>query len=183
VEGYSSILGTWVPLNDAREFVQTRAFVPDALKAFLSTSLYEDFPSSIHNLYRSHEHLRSLQQLGPPFRSMVERQPSSSIDDTIAQTENDALVPSFPGGAALDTPLSVKEKEIFQTLCACPDWDIPSPSPALELKPKSWQVEERRTPVPQRQPRTTKGSPLRRSKRVAEALASRPRARIGKNRT
>jgi len=176
VEGCSSILGIWVPLNCAQEFVQTQSLVPDTLKAFLSNTLYEDFPSSIRNLYRSHDHLRSLQQLGPPFRSMVERQSSSSIDDTARQTEMGTLVPQFPEGTTLDTPLSVREEEIFQTLCACPDWDAPSPSLVVEPKLEKRKAEEKRPP------RTAKGPPLRRSRRVAESLASRPRMRLGKNR-
>ena len=186
MEGCPSILGIWVPLTQAQEFVQSQALVPDVVKAFLSNTLYEDFPSSIRNLYRSHEHLRSLRQLGPPFRSMVERQPSFPIDDTSMQMETDILVLPFSERATLDTPLSVKEEEIFQTLCTYPDWDVPSPKPATEQKPKPkrWQTEERRPPSPsvQRTPRTTKVAPLRRSRRVAEALASRPRKRSGKNR-
>lgn len=177
VEGCPPILGIWVPLNHAQELVRKQALVPDALKAFLSNTLYEDFPSSIRNLHRSHEYLRSLQQLGPPFRSMVERQPSLSIGDTTAQT----TLPSHEG-ATLDTPLSVREEEIFQTLCACPDWDAPSPGPVADPKPKERQAGEKRAPVVQRPSRTTKTPPLRRSKRVAEALASRPRTRVGKNR-
>ena len=182
MEGCSSILGTWVPLDHAQEFVQSQSLVPDSLKAFLSNSLYEDFPSSIRNLYRSHDYLRSLQQLGPPFRSMVGRQRSLSIDDTTGQTEIDTLVPPFSQGAALDTPLSVKEEEIFQTLCACPDWDVPLPSPVPGPKPEKRNIEGKRSPAGQRPSRTTKAPPLRRSRRVAEALASRPRTRLGKNR-
>jgi hypothetical protein len=108
---------------------------------------------------------------------MVERQPSLSIGDTTAQT-------AFPSheGATLDAPLSVREEEIFQTLCACPDWDAPSPGPVADPKPKERQAGEKRAPVVQRPSRTTKTPPLRRSKRVAEALASRPRTRVGKNR-
>jgi hypothetical protein len=174
VEGCPSILGIWVPLNHAQKFLQSQSLVPDSLTAFLSNTLYEDFPSSIRNLYRSHAYLRSLQQLGPPFRSMVERRLPPSIDDTIGQTEVDALIPSFPEGATLDTPLSVKEKEIFQTLCACPEWDISSPGPIAELKL------EKRPPVAQRSSRTTKAPPLRRSRRVAERVAS-SRTRLGKN--
>lgn len=180
MEGCPPILGIWVPLGHVQEFVQNQAPVPDVLKAFLTTTLYVDFPSSIRSLYRSHEHLRSLRQLGPPFRSMVERQPSLSIDDTTAQTEINSLSPSFHGGATLDTPLSVREEEIFQTLCACPDWDVPSPSPEPKLKAR--QGEEKRIPAAQRPSRMTKSPPLRRSKRVADALASRPRARISRSR-
>lgn len=182
MEGCPSILGIWVPLNHAQEFVKNQVLVPEVLKSFLSNTLYEDFPSSIRNLYKSHEYLRSLRQLGPPFRSMVERQPSLSTDDTSVQTETDTLVPPFSGGATLDTPLSVKEAEIFQTLCRCPDWDVPSSSPAAEPKSKTRQTEEKRPSVVQRPSYTSKAPALRRSKRVAEALASRPRARSGKNR-
>lgn len=182
VEGCPSILGIWVPLNHAQEFVQNQEFVPDALKAFLSNTLHEDFPSSIRNLFRSHEYLRSLRRLGPPFRSMVERQLSLSIDDTTVRAETDTLVPPFPEGIALDTPLSVKEEEIFQTLCTCLEWDVLSPSPATEPGPKRRQTEERRPPVVQRPSHTARSAPLRRSKRVADALASRPRTRLDKNR-
>ena len=181
VEGCPSILGIWVPLRYAQEFVQSQSPVPDILKTFLSNTLYEDFPSSIRNLYRSHDYLRSLQQLGPPFRSMVERQPSLSIDGTARQTEMDTFVPPFPEGTALDTPLSVREEEIFQTLCACPDWDVPSPSPATESKPEKRKT-EKRPRTAERPSCATKALPLRRSRRVAESLASRPRTRVGKNR-
>ena len=181
VEGCSSILGLWVPLASAQEFVQTRPLVPDVLRAFLSNALYEDFPSSIRNLYRSHDCLRSLQQLGPPFRSMVERQPSLSIDDTTRQAEMNAPIPPFSEAVALNAPLSVKEEEIFQTLCACPDWDVPSPSPVAEPKPEKRKM-EKRPRTAERSSRTAKALPLRRSRRVAESLASRPRARLGKNR-
>lgn len=184
VEGSPSILGIWVPLNHAQEFVQNQALVPNILKAFLSNTLFEAFPSSIRNLYRSYDSLRSLQQLGPPFRSMVERPTSPSINtnDTTEQAEIDTLPPTFPEGATQEAPLSLKEVEIFRTLCVCSDWDIPSPSPVVEQKPKKRQVEEKQSPGVQRPSRIAKGPPLRRSKRVAEALASRPRARLGKTR-
>ena len=181
MEGCSSILGIWVPLNHAQKFLRSQSLVPDLLTAFLSNTLHEDFPSSIRNLYRSHAYLRSLQQLGPPFRSMVEHRLSLSIDDTTGQTEVGALVSPFPEGTTLDTPLSVREEEIFQTLCACPDWDVPSPGPVTESKSEKRRVEERRPPVTQRPSRMTKSPPLRRSRRVAERVAS-SRTRLGKNR-
>jgi len=177
VEGCSSILGIWVPLNYAQKFVRSHSLVPDLLKEFLSNTLYEDFPCSIRNLYRSQDYLRSLDQLGPPFRSMVERQPSLSPDDTTGRTELDTPGPPFSEGVTLDTPLSVREEEIFHTLCACPDWDVSPPGPVTEPKP------EKRPRTVERPPRTIKTPPLRRSRRVAEALASRPRVRLGKNRT
>jgi len=185
VEGCSPILGIWVPLNYAQRFVQSQSLVPDLLDEFLSNTLYEDFPCSIRSLYRSHDHLRSLEQLGPPFRSMVERQPSLSIDDTTGQTGMDVLVPPFPAfseGAVLDAPLSVREEEIFHTLCACPDWDVPLSGLAVGPKPEKRKIEGKRLRAVERPTRTSKTPPLRRSRRVAEALASRPRARIGKKR-
>ena len=186
VEGCASIVGTWVPLSCAQEFVRTQPLVSDTLEAFLSNTLYEDFPSSIRNLYRSHDHLRSLRQLGPPFRSMVERQHSLSIEDTTRKTDMDTLTHPFSEGATLDTPLSVKEAEIFQTLCACHDWDAPSPSPATELKPEKRKIEGKRPRTAEQLPRVAKSPPLRRSRRVAESLALRPRGttrtRLGKSR-
>ena len=182
MEGCPSILGIWAPLNHAQRFVQSQPLIPDLLMGFLSNTLYEDFPSSIRNLYRSHAYLRSLQQLGPPFRSMVERRLSLSIDDTTGQTGVITLVPPFSEGTTVDTPLSVKEEEIFQTLCAYSDWDVTSPSPIAEPKPEKRKVEEKRSFVAQRPSRTTKTPPLRRSRRVAEALASRCRTRLGKSR-
>ena len=182
VEGCASILGIWVPLGCAQEFVRTQPLVPDTLEAFLSNTLYEDFPSSIRNLYRSHDRLRLLRQLGPPFRSMVERQHSLSIDDTARKTDVDTPIPPFSEGTTLDTPLSVKEAEIFQTLCACPYWDAPSPSPATDPKPEKRKPEGKRPRTAEPQSRAVKNPPLRRSRRVAESLALRPRARLGKNR-
>lgn len=180
MEGCPSILGTWVPLNYAQKFLQAQSPVPDLLTGFLSNALYEDFPSSIQNLYRSHAYLRSLQQLGPPFRSMVERRLSLSIEDATEQTKGDAVLPPLFDGSSLDTPLSVKEEEIFQTLCACPDWDDPLPSPVAEQKLEKRKV-EKRPPVVPRSSRANKVPPLRRSRRVADALALRCRTR--KNRT
>ena len=186
VEGCASILGIWVPLSCAQEFVRTQLPVSNTLEAFLSNTLYEDFPSSIRNLYRSHDHLRSLRQLGPPFRSMVERQHSLSIDDTTWKTDMDTLIPPFSEGTTLDTPLSVKEAEIYQTLCACPDWDVPSPSPATELKPEKRKTDGKRPRTAEQPSRAARSPPLRRSRRVAESLALRPRSttrtRLGKNR-
>ena len=182
VEGCASIFGIWVPLSCAQEYVRTQLFVPSELEAFLSNTLYEDFPSSIRNLYRSHDHVRSLRQLGPPFRSMVERQHSLSIDDTTGKADMDILIPPFSDGTTLNAPLSVKEAEIFQTLCACPDWDAPSPSPATDLKPEKQQAEGKRPRTAERPSRAADAPPLRRSRRVAESLASRPRTRLGKNR-
>lgn len=180
MDGCPSILGIWVPLSYAQNFVQAQSSVPDLLTGFLSNSLHEAFPSSIQNLYRSHAYLRSLQQLGPPFRSMVERRLSLSIEDATEQTKGGAVLSPLFGGSTLDTPLSVKEEEIFQTLCAYSDWDVPSPSPVAEQKPEKRRA-EKRPPVVPRSSRTTKVPPLRRSRRVAEALASRCRTR--KNRT
>jgi len=88
----------------------------------------------------------------------------------------------------MEVPLSATEQEIFQELCVIPDWDRESSeggedTMVLDVPSKSVPVEEEETsclspvpttpaPVPQPTQAEHFDRPLRRSKRVADALAA-----------
>jgi hypothetical protein len=78
----------------------------------------------------------------------------------------------------VETPLSATEQEMFHALCSIPDWDKESPvSPSVILAEEGPRnAEEPRVdsvPEPtQPEPSSDRARPLRRSKRVADAIAA-----------
>jgi hypothetical protein len=203
VDGCPLIRGKWVPLEKARSFVNVLS-MHHVLDMFLSEKLSDQFPPCVQALHRSHHHLRSCNQFGPPFRSMVEdRRPPISIDDLFEASmswerdDDDHLISVHPSlgiksmdisvpalqedNGVQETPLSPTEQEIFHSFCGSPEWDSPTPV-ITEITAESGKENEDIRPAEERTLRGVRARTLRRSKRVADAMASRSRTRSGKSR-
>ncbi|KAF9500354.1 hypothetical protein BDN71DRAFT_1117621 [Pleurotus eryngii] len=245
-KGSAAVLGTWVPLLVAQSYLQSclastsnlssteRTTLQGLLDIFLSDVLFERFPTALQDFHRSSTPGRLLQQFGPHFQStMVSSiaQQQQGWDVLHHHTcEAVTLAPSlswvprgsrgfYPADQVVeDTQLSPSEQEIFQAICANPDWEqdappveveparvlereeaIPEPKYTTELvaQPpcqitKSVPVKHGFEEVPQqaahvplliKSPLTPQvvaensNQPLRRSKRVADALSSKTQTR------
>jgi hypothetical protein len=204
-KGCPLILGKWVPLEKARNFVSGCSLMQNVLDIFLSGNLFEQFPPCVQVMHRTHQQLRSHCQFGPPFQSMVEDpHPQPWMDDTLeinthwerVHWDDDHLIsvhpslgtqsmeiplPALEERSVPEAPLSPTEQEIFRSFCGSPEWDTPSPT-VMEVASNSEKENEEIRPVEERTPRGGYTRTLRRSKRVADAMASRSRTRSGKTR-
>jgi hypothetical protein len=75
----SSVTGTWVPLSTAQSFVKDHPLPAGLLDIFLSNSLFERFPSALHDFHRSNTPGRLLNKFGPHFKSTLDQQHSSQL--------------------------------------------------------------------------------------------------------
>ncbi|KAG5354184.1 hypothetical protein J132_02767 [Termitomyces sp. J132] len=172
------------------------------LHTFLSDTLYERFPSALQDFHRSSTQNRRLGHFGPHFGSTIQAtQLCGSALDSPAQANNtwdktreelvvsggtSALSLSSPERGVeqtMELPLSPSEQEMFRVLCGTPEWDkenSPPSSPVVAEKKTAFvadvQMTETRT---QSAPSEVKvmevertERPLRRSKRVADAMAA-----------
>lgn len=209
-----------------------RATLQGLLHIFLSDVLFERFPTALQDFHRSSTPGRLLQQFGPHFQStmvpsIAEHQqgwdalhhPHHHLYEAITLGPSLSWAPrgsrTFdPADQSVeDTQLSPSEQEIFQAICANPDWEqdapavemepahvlereeaIPEPKFVTELvaQPQLITVDQGIEEVPQpaalvpllpKTPLAPRGTsenfnqPLRRSKRVADALSSKTQTR------
>ncbi|KAI6039025.1 hypothetical protein EDC04DRAFT_2688651 [Pisolithus marmoratus] len=192
----SSISGLWVPLGVARTYAQG---LPDVVKdTFLSDELVMRFPNMLQEFHTKSTPGRMLNQFGPHFESstpnnslastlVLEREQTRTNGEVIWDAPLDVVLeeplvtipPSFdvalaalrPGAPTKDAchvqemPLSQSEREMFHSLCVCPDWEDEK---EIEVVDSQSSTE------------TCKGEkPLRRSRRVADAAATRSCATLG----
>ncbi|TFK55234.1 hypothetical protein OE88DRAFT_1642439 [Heliocybe sulcata] len=169
--GSPVILGTWVPLASAQDFVREHPLPDGSLDIFLSDVLYERFPKALHDFHKSHPSRRLLNHFGPHFRSTLELRLQTSpkestwdsspweVDATHEWKMEEHLMavhtpylmmppagPLLKEDTLVETPLSPTEQEMFHTLCAIPEWDnVP---PAEEVK----VVEKEQSPEPSQEP-------------------------------
>ncbi|KAJ7470575.1 hypothetical protein FB451DRAFT_1340031 [Mycena latifolia] len=165
--GSPAVTGTWVPLSAAQAYVRDHPL--PVLDVFLSDTLFERFPSALQDFHKSSSSGRTLNQFGPHFGTTLQatqlcsqserREPDiSSLLAPLASPDPDAEA------APTEQPLSSTEQEMFHELCVTTDWDkdtasglSPPPSPLSDVPADD--------PPPERS-----GRPLRRSKRVADAM-------------
>jgi len=192
-KGSPTVSGTWVPLSAAQAYVRDHPFQGGPLAIFLSDVLFERFPTALQDFHRSSTPGRLLNHFGPPFGSTL--QATQLFVHTDAPSwigwiaEEPQSVPAGPPSSSdkdcdeVDIPLSATEQEIFHALCDSPDWDKENtPSPRVMATDEKMAVQELETTQPEVGPRAEVRSerrerPLRRSKRVADALAAQCRVR------
>ncbi|KAJ7752036.1 hypothetical protein B0H16DRAFT_813927 [Mycena metata] len=173
--GSTAIAGTWVPLAAARAYVRDHPLPGRPLDVFLSDTLFERFPSALQEFHKSSSSGRTLNQFGPHFGSTLQATQLCSqserreLDMSSLPTPTPTSFPTTlsPDAAAAEQPLSSTEQQMFRELCVTTDWDkdagggtSPPPSPLSDV-PESESVPE---------PGGRSGRPLRRSKRVADAM-------------
>ena len=112
------------------------------------------------------------------FGWMHNESPGSSTSVSAPFALTAALAVGGKQAEPVEVPLSATEQEIFQELCVIPDWDR-EPSEGgeetmvLDVDPCPVQEENTQTRTPAPAPRPERPArPLRRSKRVADALAA-----------
>ncbi|KAG8217470.1 hypothetical protein J3R82DRAFT_5615 [Butyriboletus roseoflavus] len=189
-----SIDGIWAPLSIARLYAHG---LPNGIESiFLSDDLVMRFPTALQEFYQKSTSGRLLNQFGPHFNASPSPSRSgdplhisqlghekSAKDDVWEAPVEAGLVEepllAFPPSinlavAALsdskppkvtalpEEPLSPTEQEIFRVLCVHPDWEKEEAGAAGKPDTAS-------KPSPPRE------KPLRRSRRVADAVAARSR--------
>ncbi|KAG5219600.1 transcription factor [Salix suchowensis] len=172
-KGSAAVLGTWVPLLVAQSYLQSclastsnlssteRTTLQGLLDIFLSDVLFERFPTALQDFHRSSTPGRLLQQFGPHFQSTMVSSIAEQQQgwDVLHHHTCEAvtLAPSlswaprgsrdfYPADQVVeDTQLSPSEQEIFQAICANPDWEQDAPPVEVELA----RVLEREEAIPE----------------------------------
>ncbi|EMD38584.1 hypothetical protein CERSUDRAFT_113768 [Gelatoporia subvermispora B] len=188
-EGPVVLQGTWVPLPTARRITKDIA----DLSGFLSGDLPQSFPESVRSCHQSVLPRASSEQAPTPQIEHDARPthhldlPDASVPWEARTWEEDDVAVNFPfqldysmfeKAASLvhevveESPLSPTEEEMFEVLCSTAEWDRRSATTDCTV------VEEvtDRPARPSREP-PCHDRPLRRSKRVANAIATRARGR------
>lgn len=188
-EGPVVLQGTWVPLPTARRITKDIA----DLSGFLSGDLPQSFPESVRSCHQSVLPRASSEQAPTPQIEHDARPthhldlPDASVPWEARTWEEDDVAVNFPfqldysmfeKAASLvhevveESPLSPTEEEMFEVLCSTAEWDRRSATTECTV------VEEvtDRPARPSREP-PCHDRPLRRSKRVANAIATRARGR------
>ena len=195
-KGSPEACGSWVPLSAAQDYVKEHLH-PDnkVLDIFLSEELVEMFPPALQDFRRSNAPARAFNQFGKHFSSTLEMA-GLEVDDVktiwdvpqpLPVQEPSPCDAAAEAREAKDVPLTQTEQELFHELCVIPDWvedadmtvDPPLPcgdaseeakateplilpEPAMTIEP---------TPVAFVPKAAAPTAPLRRSRRVADALA------------
>ncbi|KAJ6623446.1 hypothetical protein B0H10DRAFT_1943870 [Mycena sp. CBHHK59/15] len=169
--GSPAVAGTWVPLSAAQAYLRDHPLPDKLLDVFLSDTLFERFPSALQDFHRSSGAGRTLNQFGPHFGSTLQatqlcsqREPSAMPD--ISSILGPSTTPAELDTASADQPLNSTEQEMFQELCVTTDWDKDGSLSPLSPGPDELKPEFGPDPVPEGR----SGRPLRRSKRVADAI-------------
>lgn len=193
-----SIDGIWAPLSVARLYSSD---LPEEVESiFLSNNLVMRFPTALQDFHQKSASGRSLNQFGPNFnaslcspgaghpldmsqrddgRSAKEEVWEGSIETVLEESllaippsVNLALAALHPPMSTAEVtpspeiPLSPTEEEMFRTLCVHPDWETEEGGMA------GTRGKADTTPILHGPPRER---PLRRSRRVANAVAARSR--------
>ncbi|KAG6866100.1 hypothetical protein C0991_008852 [Blastosporella zonata] len=199
-KGSVMVSGTWVPLSAAQAYVRDHHTQQDGpLYTFLSDTLFERFPTALQDFHRSSKQGRMLGQFGPHFGSTIQAtqlcgpstpeltmQPGTTWEEPLPPQSGTfalSLVMVSPERNAeqVELPLSPSEQEMFHVLCGAPEWDkenSPPSSPAVGEQLKTAfisavaEVQMAQPEAALKGPDTMTERPLRRSKRVADAMAA-----------
>ncbi|KAI0374710.1 hypothetical protein BV20DRAFT_1079791 [Pilatotrama ljubarskyi] len=200
--GSPDVCGTWVPL----EVAQSIAKGDSMLETFLSEDLRSLFPASLNVLDPPLDRKPSPAGYGHQFKSasdarrrsmtshrleLPQREFEVSWEDHLSTHPPFILATSAIDGhrpVAEEPPpvveaLSPTEEEMFHVLCADPEWDAVTPSPTEERPPEvsDAAVAAAVVPIsPTTAAEVAQERPLRRSKRVANAVTTRSRTRSSK---
>ncbi|CDO70735.1 hypothetical protein BN946_scf184798.g50 [Trametes cinnabarina] len=204
--GSPHVCGTWVPLTVARRLVEDEP----TLSTFLSDELRSLFPDAINALCPAVEPKTPCADYGHQFKSASEARRRSmtshrlelpprefevSWEDHLATHPPFILATSaidghqpIPGEAPpIVEALSPTEEEMFHVLCADPEWDADgAPTEETVQNAEDGPAAPPSPPLPPTTSRDLDAAeaahdrPLRRSKRVANAITTRSRTRSSK---
>ncbi|KAI0361914.1 hypothetical protein OH77DRAFT_3602 [Trametes cingulata] len=197
--GSPGVCGTWVPLDVAHSIAKGESI----LETFLSDGLRSLFPASLNLLHPPPvDQKPSRAGYGHQFKSASEARRRSmtshrlelpprefevSWEDHLSTHPPFILATSAIDGhrpVAEEPPpvveaLSPTEEEMFHVLCADPEWDAVTPAPTEERPPDVADAAVMPVP-PTNTAEVAQEPPLRRSKRVANAVTTRSRTRSSK---
>lgn len=106
-----------------------------------------------------------------------------SLHPSLGIKSNEITMPPLEEDHSPELALSPIEQEIFQSLCGCADWDSPPLVTDIVVEAVEKAREEEARALEERVPCGGRARTLRRSKRVADAIAStRPRTRSSRSR-
>ncbi|KAJ7109193.1 hypothetical protein C8R44DRAFT_833751 [Mycena epipterygia] len=186
--GSPAVAGTWVPLAAAQAYVRDHPLPDGLLDVFLSDTLFERFPSALQVFHKSSRSGRTLNQFGPHFGSTLQAtQLCSRSQNERKEPDISALLapalpalvtaaPSSDRDGDVEQPLNSTEQEMFRELCITTEWDKDAGSGgggtlSPPLSPLSDVPADADDLLPERG-RVRSGRPLRRSKRVADAISA-----------
>ncbi|KAI0928379.1 hypothetical protein AcW1_005639 [Taiwanofungus camphoratus] len=201
--GSTAVCGSWVPLAIAQDLSRSH---PD-LSDFLSDELPQRFPPQFHCIHDTSSrapgdfglHFQSTidakrRSISPPRLELLAREEGApwergmvshwDIEDHLISVHPQFALTSavFPTSAASpedevvdEGPLSPTEEEMFRVLCSNPDWE--TSAPVASVATSSQNIE---SPGETAKDSACRDRPLRRSKRVANAVANRSRTRSTK---
>ncbi|KAL1735142.1 hypothetical protein EV714DRAFT_267891 [Schizophyllum commune] len=153
-QGPVSVIGTWVPLNTAQEYVRQYPCYQDELGVFLSDTLHERFPPSLQEFHSSCAATRERNEFGAKFGSTPQAMALCQQSDVLQSNGAFALLSLARPRKAEDEapkpvteePLSPEEEEVFHGWCASAEWEeekpaapspAPAPAPTSEAGPSS----------------------------------------------
>ncbi|KAJ7172663.1 hypothetical protein C8R46DRAFT_1086791 [Mycena filopes] len=171
--GSTAIAGTWVPLVAARAYAQDHPLPGNPLDVFLSDTLFERFPTALQDFHKSSGSGRTLNQFGPHFGSTLQAtqlcsQSEPREPDTSPLPTPTLSSPSVVDAGPAEQPLSSTEQQMFRELCVTTDWDKDTGSVGMSPPPSPLSDVPETETLPE--PGRRSGRPLRRSKRVADAM-------------
>lgn len=143
-QGPVSVIGTWVPLSTAQDYVRQHPCYQNELGVFLSDTLHERFPSRLQDFHRANSATRQPNEFGPKFGSTPQAT-ALCIQSDVLQSNAEWTLPSIARAKkaeeekpVAELPLSAEEEEMFHGLCASPEWEVEKPavvSPTLVSAP------------------------------------------------
>jgi len=188
--GSLAVSGTWVPLPAAQAYIRDHPVLQGGpYDIFLSDALSERFPPALQEFNKSSAPGRTLNHFGPHFGSTLQASQLScqteaqSVSNLVSRSvsETTPLTPDFPSAASMEDsyeemmcPLNAEEQEIFREICDVPDSDKENSRPCSPVRCIAEPTRPCHEPTA---PHGDRDRPLRRSKRVADAIAAQSRSR------
>ncbi|RPD65963.1 hypothetical protein L226DRAFT_455201 [Lentinus tigrinus ALCF2SS1-7] len=194
--GSPPVCGTWLPASEARNVAKDEPM----FGAFLSDGLRTLFPKAINALTPPDGRETAFTAFGHQFRSASDarrqsmashrlelppREFETSWEDhlsthppfILATSSIDGHRPTEEIPPVVETPLSPTEEEMFRVLCAASDWEPTMPAAEGPVEENAEDAAAASARPATEAPDCAHEPPLRRSKRVANAVATRSRTR------
>lgn len=123
--GSHAVVGSWVPLATARQFVQDQSVPTGLLDTFLSTSLQEQFPAELQEAYNGSADLRARGGFGSQFGSTFEAERNHMASSPIPHPplSSSLILPLMSQAISIpqDSAMSESEEDLFQQFCCIPE--------------------------------------------------------------
>ncbi|CAL1704240.1 unnamed protein product [Somion occarium] len=209
-QGNSLICGTWVPAPSAREMIGDQPLVnvflsdqlnerfPPALRDFYRSNTQGRslgyFGPPFRSTIEAKRESNSSFKLELPSRDLATPWERGGISPWDVEDHLLSVHPPFALAAAarppplpspedefvVETPLSPTEEEIFRSLCSAPEWESSTSVASMSAGDRNAESNDPATIESVSRETVRRDRPLRRSKRVANAAATRSQTRSSK---